>query len=103
MKKKYKYYDIVFNMSLFFLMFTTAGVFSAVYARYNLYFEIFAVTLLVWNINEMVHIEKYHWVKIASYGLFTIYFLYQMLFAYGLNWHERSLFFVNSWSEESCI
>lgn len=58
MKKKYKYYDIVFNMSLFFLMFTTAGVFSAVYARFNLYFEIFAVTLLVWNINEMVHIEN---------------------------------------------
>ena len=103
MKKKYKYYDIVFNMSLFFLMFTTAGIFSAVYARFNLYFEIFAVTLLVWNINEMVHIEKYHWVKIASYALFTIYFLYQMLFAYGLNWHERSLFFVNSWSEESWI
>ena len=32
---------------LFFTVFTMAGVFSAVYARYNLYFEIFTVLLLL--------------------------------------------------------
>lgn len=103
MKNKYKYYNIVFNMALFFVLFTMAGVFSAVYARFNLYFEVFSVLLLVWNINEMVKISKYSWIKNATYICYALYFIYQMVFTYGLNWHENYLFFTDSYYQQSWI
>lgn len=103
MKDKYKYYNTVFNMALFYTIFTMAGVFSAVYARFNLYFEVFSVLLLVWNINEMVKISKYSWIKNTACICYVLYFIYQMVFTYKLNWHENYLFFCNSWSDTSWI
>lgn len=103
MKNKYKYYNIVFNMALFFTIFTMMGVFSAVYARFNLYFEVFAVMLFVWNVNEMSKIPKYQWIKPVAIICYALYFLYQMLFTYGLHWHEDYLFFIDGWSETSWI
>lgn len=94
MKDKYKYYNTVFNMALFYTIFTMAGVFSAVYARFNLYFEVFSVLLLVWNINEMVKISKYSWIKNTACICYVLYFIYQMVFTYKLNWHENYLFFL---------
>lgn len=103
MKNKYKYYNIVFNMALFFMIFTMVGVFSAVYARFNLYFEIFAVMLLVWNVNEMSKNPKYQWIKPATIICYALYFIYQIVFTYDLNWHEDYLFFIDGWSETSWI
>lgn len=103
MKDKYKYYNTVFNMALFYTIFTMAGVFSAVYARFNLYFEVFSVLLLVWNINEMVKTSKYSWIKNTACICYVLYFIYQMVFTYKLNWHENYLFFCNSWSDTSWI
>lgn len=74
---KYKYYDIVFNMSLLCAMCTLIGLFSAVYARLNLYFEVFNVILLVWNIDDMIKQERYKWIKYACIVCFIAYFLYQ--------------------------
>lgn len=103
MRNKYKYYDVVFNMSLFFAVFTAAGIFSAVYARFNLYFEIYTVVLLVWNINEMTKYENYKWIKPAACICYALFFLYQMLETYHLNWHEDHLFFVDDWSKISWL
>ena len=103
MRNKYKYYDVVFNMSLFFAVFTAAGIFSAVYARFNLYFEIYTVVLLVWNINEMTKYENYKWIKPAACICYALFFLYQMLGTYHLNWHEDHLFFVDDWSKTSWL
>lgn len=100
---KYKYYDVVFNMSLLCAMCTLIGLFSAVYARLNLYFEVFNVILLVWNINDMVKQEKYKWIKFACICCFIAYFIYQMIFTYHLNWYEKFLFFCDSWYEYSWI
>lgn len=100
---KYKYYDIVFNMSLLCAMCTLIGLFSAVYARLNLYFEVFNVILLVWNINDMVKQERYKWIKYACIVCFVAYFIYQMVFTYHLNWYEKFLFFCDSWYEYSWI
>lgn len=100
---KYKYYDIVFNMSLLCAMCTLMGMFSAVYARLNLYFEVFNVMLLVWNINDMVKQEKYKWIKSVCIVCFIAYFIYQMVFTYHLNWYEKFLFFCDSWYEYSWI
>lgn len=100
---KYKYYDIVFNMSLLCAMCTLIGMFSAVYARLNLYFEVFNVMLLVWNINDMVKQEKYKWIKSVCIVCFIAYFIYQMVFTYHLNWYEKFLFFCDSWYEYSWI
>lgn len=103
MKNKYKYYNTVFNMALFFTVFTMAGVFSAVYARYNLYFEIFTVLLLVWNVNEMVVKSKIPWIKNAAYICYTLYFIYQIVFTYGMGWHIDYHFFTNSFGQVSWI
>lgn len=103
MVNKYKYYNIVFNMSLFCLVFTLVGVISAVYARFNLYFEAFNVLLLVWNINDMSKSYEYKWIKPATCIMYGLYFLYQMVITYGYSWHERSLFFVNNWGESSWL
>lgn len=103
MKNKYKYYNTVFNMALFFAVFTMAGVFSAVYARYNLYFEIFTVLLLVWNVNEMVVKLKIPWIKNAAYICYTLYFIYQIVFTYGMGWHTDYQFFTNSFGQVSWI
>ena len=100
---KYKYYDIVFNMSLLCAMCTLIGLFSAVYARLNLYFEVFNVILLVWNIDDMIKQEKYKWIKFACICCFIAYFIYQMIFTYHLNWYEKFLFFCDSWYEYSWI
>lgn len=100
---KYKYYDIVFNMSLLCAMCTLIGLFSAVYARLNLYFEVFNVILLVWNIDDMIKQEKYKWIKFACICCFIAYFIYQMVFTYHLNWYEKFLFFCDSWYEYSWI
>lgn len=100
---KYKYYDIVFNMSLLCAMCTLIGLFSTVYARLNLYFELFNVILLVWNINDMVKRERYKWIKYACIVCFIAYFLYQMVFTYNLSWYEKFLFFCDSWYEYSWI
>ena len=100
---KYKYYDIVFNMSLLCAMCTLIGLFSAVYARLNLYFELFNVILLVWNINDMVKRERYKWIKYACIVCFIAYFLYQMVFTYNLSWYERYIFFCNDWGDASWI
>lgn len=100
---KYKYYDIVFNMSLLCAMCTLIGLFSAVYARLNLYFEVFNVILLVWNVNDMIKQEKYKWIKFACICCFIAYFIYQMIFTYHLNWYEKFLFFCDSWYEYSWI
>lgn len=100
---KYKYYDIVFNMSLLCAMCTLIGLFSAVYARLNLYFEVFNVTLLVWNIDDMIKQEKYKWIKFACICCFIAYFIYQMIFTYHLNWYVRYLFFCNNWGDASWI
>lgn len=100
---KYKYYDIVFNMSLLCAMCTLIGLFSAVYARLNLYFEVFNVILLVWNIDDMIKQEKYKWIKFACICCFIAYFIYQMIFTYHLNWYEKFLFFCDSWNEYSWI
>lgn len=66
-------------MALFFTVFTMAGVFSAVYARYNLYFEIFTVLLLVWNVNEMVVKSKIPWIKMRHISAIH-YILYIKLY-----------------------
>lgn len=100
---KYKYYDVVFNMSLLCAMCTLIGLFSAVYARLNLYFEVFNVILLVWNIDDMIKQEKYKWIKFACICCFIAYFIYQMIFTYHLNWYEKFLFFCDSWYEYSWI
>lgn len=100
---KYKYYDIVFNMSLLCAMCTLIGLISAVYARLNLYFELFNVILLVWNINDMIKQERYKWIKYACIVCFVAYFIYQMVFTYHLNWYEKFLFFCDSWYEYSWI
>lgn len=100
---KYKYYDVVFNMSLLCAMCTLIGLFSAVYARLNLYFEVFNVILLVWNIDDMIKQEKYKWIKFACICCFIAYFIYQMMFTYHLNWYEKFLFFCDSWYEYSWI
>ncbi len=100
---KYKYYDIVFNMSLLCAMCTLIGLFSAVYARLNLYFEVFNVILLVWNIDDMIKQERYKWIKYACIVCFAAYFIYQMVFTYHLNWYEKFLFFCDSWYEYSWI
>lgn len=100
---KYKYYDIVFNMSLLCAMCTLIGLFSAVYARLNLYFEVFNVILLVWNIDDMIKQERYKWIKYACIVCFIAYFLYQMVFTYNLSWYEKFLFFCDSWYEYSWI
>lgn len=100
---KYKYYDIVFNMSLLCAMCTLIGLFSAVYARLNLYFELFNVILLVWNINDMVKRERYKWIKYACIVCSIAYFLYQMVFTYNLSWYERYIFFCNDWGDASWI
>ena len=100
---KYKYYDIVFNMSLLCAMCTLIGLFSAVYARLNLYFEVFNVMLLVWNINDMVKRERYKWIKYACIVCFVAYFIYQMVFTYNLSWYERYMFFCNDWGDASWI
>lgn len=103
MKNKYKYYNTVFNMALFFAIFTMVGVFSAVYARFNLYFEIFSVTLLVWNINEMSKNTKYRWIKTVACICYVLYFIYQMVFTYGMNWHEDYRFFTDSYAQKSWL
>lgn len=103
MKSKYKYYNTVFNMALFFAIFTMVGVFSAVYARFNLYFEVFSVMLLVWNINEMAKNPKYQWIKTAACICYVLYFIYQTIFTYGLSWHEDYLFFTDSYTQKSWI
>lgn len=103
MKDKYKYYNTVFNMALFYTIFTMAGVFSAVYARFNLYFEVFSVLLLVWNVNEMVKEPKYSWIKNAACICYALYFIYQIIFTYGLSWHEDYLFFTNNYNQVSWI
>lgn len=103
MKNKYKYYNTVFNMALFFAIFTMVGVFSAVYARFNLYFEIFSIVLLVWNVNEMSKNPKYQWIKPAACICYALYFIYQTLFTYGLSWHEDYLFFTDSYAQKSWI
>lgn len=100
---KYKYYDIVFNMSLLCAMCTLIGLFSTVYARLNLYFEVFNVILLVWNINDMVKQEKYKWIRSACIVCFIVYFIYQMMFTYNLSWYGRYLFFCNNWGDASWI
>lgn len=100
---KYKYYDVVFNMSLLCAMCTLIGMFSAVYARLNLYFELFNVILLVWNVNDMIKQEKYKWIKFACICCFIAYFIYQMIFTYHLNWYERYMFFCNNWGDSSWI
>lgn len=100
---KYKYYDIVFNMSLLCAMCTLIGLFSVVYARLNLYFEVFNVILLVWNIDDMIKQERYKWIKYACIVCFAAYFIYQMVFTYHLNWYEKFLFFCDSWYEYSWI
>lgn len=100
---KYKYYDIVFNMSLLCAMCTLIGLLSAVYARLNLYFEVFNVILLVWNIDDMIKQERYKWIKYACIVCFAAYFIYQMVFTYHLNWYEKFLFFCDSWYEYSWI
>ena len=92
MRDKYKYYDIVFNMSLLAFITTLLGMISAVYARLNLYFELFNVVILVWNINEMNREEKYKWIKPAAYCMYTLYFIYQMVFTYSMQWHQPGLF-----------
>ena len=102
-KGKYKYYDVVFNMSMFCFITTLLGLLSAVYARLNLYFEIFNVILLVWNINEMVKKKEYKWIKFAACVLYFAYFIYQMIFTYNLSWHEDYLFFIDNWKERSWI
>ena len=103
MKNKYKYYNTVFNMALFFTVFTMAGVFSAVYARFNIYFEVFSVLLLVWNVNEMVVNSKIPWIKNAAYICYTLYFIYQIVFTYGMGWHTNYQFFTNSYGQVSWI
>lgn len=100
---KYKYYDIVFNMSLLCAMCTLIGLFSAVYARLNLYFELFNVILLVWNIDDMIKQERYKWIKYACIVCFATYFIYQMVFTYNLSWYERYMFFCNDWGDASWI
>lgn len=101
MRQQYKYYDVVFNMSLFFAVFTAAGVFAAVYARFNLYFEIYTVVLLVWNINEISKDRNYIWLKPVACICYALYFIYQMLITYNIDWHEDHMFFVNSLNETS--
>lgn len=100
---KYKYYDVVFNMSLLCALCTLIGMFSAVYARLNLYFELFNIVLLVWNVNDMVKQEKYRWIKNVCIFCFIVYFIYQMVFTYNLNWYERYMFFCNDWTDASWI
>lgn len=96
MKNKYKYYNTVFNMALFFTVFTMAGVFSSVYARFNIYFEVFSVLLLVWNVNEMVVNSKIPWIKNAAYICYTLYFIYQIVFTYGMGWHTNYQFLLTA-------
>lgn len=100
---KYKYYDIVFNMSLLCAMCTLIGIFSTVYARLNLYFEVFNVIILVWNINDMVKRERYKWIRFACIVCFIVYFIYQMMFTYNLSWYGRYLFFCDNWGDASWI
>lgn len=102
-KNKYKYYDIVFNMTVYCFACSLLGIFSAVYARLNIYFECFGVLLLVWNLDILEKRRNYQWIKIVAIVMYILYFLYQMLNTYGMSWYERYLFFCNDWRDSSWI
>lgn len=88
-------YNLMINMSVLNLMFMLLANKFWIYARFNMYFNSYAIVLLCWDVKYLFKGNNKKLVYIASIVLFAIYYWYDM--AISLRYGADYVHFMTTW------
>lgn len=94
MKKKFGY-NLMVNMSVWNLIFMLLANKYWIYARFNMYFNTYAIILLCWEIKYLFRRDNQKLVYILSLIFFAIYYWYDM--AKSLGYGSWYVHFITTW------
>lgn len=83
LKGKEKYYNIMVNFSVLNLIFILLATKFWIYARFNMYFSVYMVMLLIWCIRYLFDERNEKVVYLLCLGCYTIYYYYEMHISLG--------------------
>ena len=90
LRGKEKYYNIVVNFSVINLIAILLATKFWIYARFNMYFSVYMVLLLIWCIRYLFDEKNEKLVYLMCMGCYTIYYFYEMHMSlgYGAEYHH---------------
>ena len=90
LKGKEKYYNIIVNFSVINLIAILLATKFWIYARFNMYFSLYMVVLLVWCIKYLFDERNEKIVYLMCMACYTVYYFYEMYISlgYGANYHH---------------
>lgn len=77
------YYDIIINFAVLDMLFMILAMTNWIYARFCIYFDPFLLIVYLWILKYCFTKNSGKLARILFYGLFLIYFWYQMYIGYG--------------------
>lgn len=81
--KNEPHYDIITNLAVLDMLFMILAMTNWIYARFCIYFDPFLLIIYLWVLKYCFTQNSYKLARILFYGVFLIYFLYQMYIGYG--------------------
>lgn len=81
--KRKKYYNIMVNMTVVNLIFILLATRYWIYARFNMYFMVYMIVLLVWEIEYLFDNKNTKLVYLSCIGLYSLYYYYEMHISLG--------------------
>lgn len=90
LRGKEKYYNIIVNFSVINLIAILLATKFWIYARFNMYFSVYMVLLLIWCIRYLFDEKNEKLVYLMCMGCYTIYYFYEMHMSlgYGAEYHH---------------
>lgn len=88
--KQKRYYNIMVNMTVINLICILLATRYWIYARFNMYFMVYMIVLLVWEIESLFDEKNTKLVYMACLGMYTFYYYYEMAVSLGFGaWYQH--------------
>ena len=81
--KNEPHYDIIINFAILDALFMLLALTNWIYARFCIYFDPFLLIVYLWILKYCFTKKSRRLARVLFYGLFLIYFWYQMYIGYG--------------------
>ena len=81
--KSEPHYDIIVNIAVLDMLFMILAMENWIYARFCIYFDPFLLIVYLWILKYCFTKESRNFARIVYYGVFLVYFWYQMYIGYG--------------------
>lgn len=91
--RRRKYYNIIINMSVINLAFILLATRYWIYARFNMYFMVYMIILLIWCIEDLFDERNRKLMYFLCLALYTVYYWYEMVMSLGQTYSSKYINF----------